>query len=47
MKISYKISRDALKNKDYKKRETKKTGNVPIARDTDVLAELLKVIKKQ
>ena len=46
MKMKYKISRDALKNKDYKKRETVKVGDAPISRDTEVLAELFKAIKR-
>ena len=46
MKMKYKISRDALKNKDYKKRETIKVGDTPSSRDTEALAELFKAIKR-
>ena len=46
MKFKYKISRKALKEKDYKKRETVKLGEVPCSRDTEALAELLKAIKQ-
>ena len=45
MKIKHKITRDALKNKDYKKRETVKVGDTPLSRDTEALAELFKAIK--
>ena len=46
MKVKHKISRDALKNRDYKKRETIKIGNEPISRDIEALSELFKAIKK-
>lgn len=46
MKLKYKISRDALKKKDYKKRETVKVGDAPISRDSEALAELFKAIKR-
>ena len=46
MKMRYKISRKALKEKDYKKRETIKVGDTPSSRDTEALAELFKAIKR-
>jgi hypothetical protein len=46
MKLKYKISREALKKQDYKKRETIKVGDAPISRDTEALAELFKAIKR-
>lgn len=45
MKIKHKITRDDLKNKDYKKRETAKIGDAPISRNSEALAELFKAIK--
>lgn len=45
MKLKYKISREALKNKEYKKREIVKVGDAPVSRDTEALAELFKAIK--
>lgn len=46
MKVTLKISREALKNGDYKNRETKKSGKVPEPRNTEALTELLKALKK-
>ena len=46
MTVTYKIDRESLKNRDYKKRDTKKKGKAPIFRDIEALSELLKVIKK-
>lgn len=46
MTVTLKISREALKNCDYKNRETKKVGTSPVSRDTEALAELLKALKK-
>ena len=46
MKLIYKISREDLKNKKYKKRETVKFGDLPSDRDREALAELLKAIKQ-
>ena len=46
MKVIHKISREALKNRDYKNRETKKSGKAPDSRDTEALSELLKLLKK-
>ena len=45
MKLKHKITREALKKQDYKKRETVKVGDAPIVRDTEALAELFKAIK--
>ena len=46
MTLTYKISRDSLKDKNYKDRETTKSGTAPESRDTEALAELLKALKK-
>lgn len=46
MTVTLKISREALKNRDFKNRETKKSGKAPDSRDTEALAELLKALKK-
>lgn len=46
MKLTYKISREALKEKDYKAREKKIVGTAPETRDREALSELLKVLKK-
>lgn len=46
MTKTYKISRAALKERDYKNREVKKEGDFPSHRDTEALSELLKVLKK-
>ena len=45
MKLKYKITREALKKHEYKKRETVKVGDAPISRDSEALAELFKAIK--
>ena len=47
MTIKYHITREALKNRDYKKREIQKVGEYPTYRDNDALVELLKILKKQ
>lgn len=46
MKMKVKITREALKEKDYKKRETAKVGDAPSSRDTEALTELFKAIKR-
>lgn len=46
MTVTLKISREALKNKDFKNRETKKSGKAPDSRDAGALTELLKALKK-
>lgn len=46
MRITYKIDREALKTKDYKKHVTQKVGAVPRSRDTEALSELIKALKK-
>ena len=46
MKITYKLSLEALKNSDFKNYETKKTGVAPNTRDAELLTELLKAVKK-
>ena len=46
MKMIYKLSREALEKCDFKNYETKKTGVTPNTRDAELLAELLKAVKK-
>lgn len=46
MKVKYTITREALKSHDYKDRVTSKSGTAPTTRDTEALAELLKLLKK-
>lgn len=46
MTVNLKISREALKNRDFKNREIKKTGKAPDTRDAEALAELIKALKK-
>ena len=46
MTISLTIAREDLKDKAYKKRVKKVSGNAPDSRDSEALAELLKALKK-
>lgn len=46
MTVTLKISRKALKNRNFKNREIKKTGKAPDSRDAEALAELIKALKK-
>ena len=46
LKRTYKLSREDLKNKDFKNYETKLTGVASSTRNNEALSELLKAVKK-